>query len=203
LSSWHKPSDCLWSTTIEIEGKTAINSLYRDLRHFFVEKLRVPTLNLKLVYDELTKTHLRDKPVEDVKALLWALNSLLRSEQNHPDPAHLLNSRILPVRAANDQISLHSINADFAINDREAWFKHLKGSGAKFLDYSLQEVRRLEPFITWTGLSGKYLSKCIFEETKLKGGAATPISCSRYDLKNKAYALLRYLFPPDLSRAAC
>lgn len=189
-SSWHRPSECLWSSTTKIEGKIAINAQYKDLKVFFTERLKVRLVDLKMVHDELLEVHSRNTSAEDVKPLLWAFNSLLQSEYNPPNPSRMLQRRVFPVRTPNGQVTLHSSQTEFAIVDREGYFNAFRDR-VKVLDFSLQEICRLKPFIAWARLEPRYLSKCVKEVSRLEDEVAIPVSAMNRDLKRKAYGLLR------------
>lgn len=190
-SSWHKPSECLWSSTTRIEGKIAINSHYEDLKNFFVENLLVKSVDLKMVYDELLSLAVREHvSIDDAKDLLRVFNSHLCSERTDISPGKLLHRKLFPVRGLDGKSSLQTAREHFVIIDREgdcSGFREL----LQTLDFSLSEICRLRPFIVWAGLENRYLSKLVKEISRLEGGVAQPISRPRRDLRTKAYGLLR------------
>ena len=58
---------------------------------------------------------------------------------------------------------------DFAIIDRQHYALHFKDK-IKILDFSMEEVRRLKPFIKWAGLTDRYLSRLVTERTVVGDG---------------------------------
>jgi hypothetical protein len=189
---WHKPSECVWSETTHIHGKIAVNAQYSDLKDLFVEKLRVPQLDLTMVFDQLLEARSLDLPVSEVKEHLKILNSFLRTESSPPSPSRLLNARIFPVREpSSGNVVLCTSNTQFALVDRE-------GPPSRFievvrvLDFTLQEIRHLKPLLAWTRLESRYLSRCMREISRVGDGVERPISQPHRDLRRKAYALLRY-----------
>jgi hypothetical protein len=189
---WHKPSECVWSDTTHIHGKIAVNAQYSDLKDLFIEKLQVPQLDLMMVFDQLLEARSLNLPVSEVKELLKTLNSFLRAEENPPRPNRLLNARVFPVREpSSGNVILCTSNTQFALIDRE-------GPPSRFiemvrvLDFTLQEIRQLEPLLTWTDLESRYLSRRMKETSRLGNGVRAPISQPHRDLRRKAYALLRY-----------
>lgn len=189
---WHKPSECVWSDTTEIHGKIAVNAQYNDLKDLFVEKLRVPQLDLKMVFDQLLAATSLNLAVSEVKELLKTLNSFLRTESSPPSPNKLLKARIFPVREpSSGNVILCTSNTQFALVDRE-------GPPSQFievvrvLDFTLQEVRHLKPLLAWMFLESRYLSRCVREISRVGDGVQLPISQPHRDLRRKAYALLRY-----------
>lgn len=190
-SSWHKPSECLWSSTTRIEGKIAINSQYEDLKSFFVESLLVKPVDLKMVYDELLNLASRENvSIEEVKNLLRVFNSQLFSEKTDLNPGKLLQRKIFPVRGPDGEASLQTSRENFVIIDREGGCSDFREL-LQTLDFSLSEICRLRPFITWAGLENRYLSKLVKEVSRLEGGVAQPISRLRRAVRMKAYGLLR------------
>jgi hypothetical protein len=189
---WHKPSECVWSDTTHIHGKIAVNAQYSNLKDLFVEKLRVPQLDLTMVFDQLLEARPLNLPVSEVKELLKTLNSFLRTESSPPSPSRLLNARIFPVREpSSGNVALCTSNTQFALVDRE-------GPPSRFievvrvLDFTLQEIRHLKPLLAWTRLESRYLSRCMREISRVGDGVQRPISQPHRDLRRKAYALLRY-----------
>lgn len=189
---WHKPSECVWSDTTQIHGKIAVNAQYSDLKDLFVEKLRVPQLDLKMVLDQLLAARSLNLPVSEVKEHLKTLNSFLRTESSPPSPSQLLDARIFPVREpSSSNVVLYTSNTQFALVDRE-------GPPGRFtevvrvLDFTLQEIRHLKPLLAWTCLESRYLSRCMREISRVGDGALRPISQPHRDLRRKADALLRY-----------
>ena len=192
-SSWHQPSECLWSSITNIEGKVAINVQYKDLKDFFTVMLGVRLVDLTMVYDSLLEVSSKNPSVDRVKELLRAFNSLLTSNDNIPKPGRMLRRRVFPVKAPNGQITLCSSQAEFVIVDRVEPFNIFKDR-IKFLDFSLQEVCRLRHFIAWAGLQPRYLSRCVEEVSRVEGGIEMPITERNRDLKTKAYGLLQYVY---------
>jgi len=194
IPGWYKPSECVWSDTTHIYGKIAVNSQYSDLKDLFVEKLRVPQLDLTMVFDQLLAARSLNLPVSEVKELLKTLNSFLRTESSPPSPSRLLNARIFPVREpSSGNVVLCTSNTQFALVDRE-------GPPSRFievvrvLDFTLQEIRHLKPLLAWTCLESRYLSRCIMEISRLGDEVAAPISQLHRDVRRKAYPLLRYVY---------
>jgi len=191
-SSWLKPSECLWSTTTQIHGKVAINFQYKGLKSLFVDKLLVKTVDVDMVYQELLGVPSRQPPatVSEVKELLMTLNSFLSSGAHPPPPNKLLQEKIFPVKWPQGKVELASAQLEFAVVDREGSFDVFRDR-VKTLDFSLQEVCRLRPFIAWSGLEERCLSKTVMEVSRIEGRESHAISPTR-DIKKKAYGLLRY-----------
>ncbi|KAF4973514.1 hypothetical protein FSARC_211 [Fusarium sarcochroum] len=117
--SWHKTSQCLWSSETEMHGWAILESHYTDLRRFFVELLGVKTLSLELVYNELLQLGSSpDTTINQVKANIWTLNTFITISSTLPDAAKLRNSKILPVKHPQGPETICDSTTDFAIVDR-------------------------------------------------------------------------------------
>ncbi|KAL4924172.1 uncharacterized protein BDV17DRAFT_301281 [Aspergillus undulatus] len=187
---WHKPSECLWSTVTDIKGMVALNDVYEELSEFFIDLLSVRTLTLQMVHDKLVEQGSRQSSVEEVKETIWHLNSYMQSESNLPDPRRVLTARIFPVRYPNGSVELCSGDLDFAIADR----KHLMGlfsGNAKILDFNVNEIARLEPFLRWLGLNKRYLSSSVKEISSLRGDSSRSLTLPDRNIARKAHGLLR------------
>jgi hypothetical protein len=188
--SWIKVSQCIWSTATEIDGMTALNNRYSTLKDFFVDFLGVQTLTLKMVFDKLKGQGAGQSSVGEIKKTIRTLNSFLESETKPPNPKPILESRIFPVRNPNGGIELCTSEAAFAIVDR----KHLHNifsKEAKFLDFGLNEILELEPFLKWAGLEDRYLSCSVKEISTLCSDSNRQISNLHRDISRKSHGLLR------------
>jgi hypothetical protein len=192
-SSWVHISQCLWSTATHIPDKIALNDQYRDSaaqEDFFVDFLGVPTLTLQMVIDKLKGQGAGQLPVEEIKQTIWVLNSILQSEIEHPSPEPILESRIFPVRDPNGHVELCTSAAAFAIADRKP-LHDLFSNKAKFFDFNLNDVSRLEPFLKWAGLENRYLSCSVKEISTLCGDSNRRMSNPNRDISRKSHGLLR------------
>ncbi|KAJ4286909.1 hypothetical protein N0V88_007854 [Collariella sp. IMI 366227] len=186
---WYKTSECLWSSTAEIRGMVTLNDHYDELRDFFVDTLGVKTLTLRMVYDELCNIS-PQRGVDEIKNIIWSLNALLQTEPDLLDPGPLRKAHIFPVRYPNGGVSLLSADTEFAIIDRDHLAARFRDC-IKLLDYTLEDVRRLKPFLQWSELEQRYLSASVKEITSFQGGPTRPISMPNRNLNRKAHALLR------------
>ncbi|KAL4796623.1 hypothetical protein BDV19DRAFT_398235 [Aspergillus venezuelensis] len=187
---WYTPSECLWSEVTDIKGMISLNDVYDDLSEFFTEKLGVRTLSLQMVNDKLVEQGRGQVSIDEVKETIWLLNSYLQEDDNHPDSTNALNSKIFPVKSPDGSVKLCSHTVDFAVPDR----KHLStqfAEKAKFLDFSVNDVARLEPFLRWTGLHRRYLSSLVKEITSLRADSSERLVPPERNISRKAHGLLR------------
>ncbi|KAK1761584.1 hypothetical protein QBC47DRAFT_409582 [Echria macrotheca] len=203
--SWHRPEECLWSTGTGVKSLVNLAQVYdHDLETFFVRSLGVTRLTAKLIYEELLS--LGDgsqRNIKLVKEKLLVFSSLLREEtKNEPlVAAPLLEKYILPIRHAGGELSLLPATTGFTIIDRAGPMAQFRNV-AKTLDFTMEEVHDLEPFISWAGLGNRYLSRMVEEVPDLGSGEKFRVSEPRYNLKKKAHALVRiakYIRSPRFS----
>ncbi|KAF5714682.1 hypothetical protein FMUND_7251 [Fusarium mundagurra] len=192
VSRWYTVGECLWSSATQIRGRVALNDLYPDLEDFFVSFLGVQELTLDMAYDELKEMGSRVPPpsVAAVKETIWALNSLLDTTADPPDEEPIFRGTVFPVRYPNKSVKLQSGRTQFAIADRKA-LGDIFGPQAKMLDFTLDEVRRLRPFLSWLDLEKRYLSTSVREISTVAGGRMDELQYPDRDIRQKATGLFR------------
>ncbi|KAI8691937.1 hypothetical protein NCS56_00187800 [Fusarium sp. Ph1] len=191
-SRWYTAGECLWSSATQIRGRVALNDLYPDLEDFFVSFLGVQELTLDMAYDELKEMSARvpSPSITAVKETIWALNSLLVSADDFPDEEPIFIGKVFPVKYPNGSVKLQTGRTQFAITDRKA-LGDIFGPQAKILDFSLDEVRRLRPFLSWLGLETRYLSTMVREISTVAGGRMDRLQYPDRDIRQKADGLYR------------
>lgn len=187
---WYAPSECLWSTAIEIKDKVVLNGLYEELQDFFVEFLGVRSLTLEMVHDKLLEQANEGAPIHEVKKTIWLLNSYLRDEEKPPNPKKIAESKVFPVKYPNGAIHLCSLASGFAIKDRKHLSDMFSGK-AKFLDFEVNDTPLLEPFLRWIGLENDYLSSRVKEISRLCDDYHQSLTRRDRQVARKAHALLR------------
>jgi hypothetical protein len=95
------------------------------------------------------------------------------------------------VRKANGKIELRTRLARFSIIDRQIWADAFEGK-LDYLDFTLKEVRILEPFLSGMEIGG-YLSEVVIEKSSFQGILPEPSAKRTRDLQRRAYALSRYV----------
>ncbi|KAF4462555.1 hypothetical protein FALBO_10629 [Fusarium albosuccineum] len=191
-SRWYTASECLWSSATQIRGRVALNDLYPDLEDFFVSFLGVQELTLDMAYDELKEMGARvpSPSITAVKETIWALNSLLVSADDLPDEEPIFVGKVFPVKYPNGSVKLQTGRTQFAITDRKA-LGDIFAPQAKILDFTLDEVRRLRPFLSWAGLEMRYLSSMVREISTVAGGRMDRLHYPDRDIRQKADGLYR------------
>ena len=165
-----------------------LQDLYSDLRGFFTKILRVKTITIKMVYDKLIDPGLSQG---EVKQTLETFNSLLLAiKDSELDPTPVLQKEVFPVRFPDGKVRLVKGSDSFAILDRKSLGDDFHNK-AKFFDFSIEKTRALHPFIKWSRLEDRYLSKSVREISSANEETTGPITSPDREIKLKARALLR------------
>lgn len=189
--AWFAPSQCLWTSPVQIEGRAIIGSSYPDeLKPFFFERLRISPASLSTLVEGLRSLAEGQPSLADVNQMIWAINAM-GPKQSDLDPLVLCN--ILPVNetgpSPSGRISLQNCQSNFVVIDRMKLAEIFRGH-VGFLAFSLEEVRQLEPFFQALGLSKKYLSSVCKEETACNEDGVLDVNLTE-NFRNRAYDLLR------------
>jgi hypothetical protein len=132
------------------------------LETFFVGFLGVPRATAQSLWGDLKGKVARKVAVAELKDALLDLNDALNQNQRRPSPDDFLETQFLPVRHPDNGVELNTPREDFVITDRKDFHDAFKGK-ARLLDFSFEEVRRLDPLIQWLGISRLYLSRSVKE----------------------------------------
>ncbi len=144
-----------------------------------------------MAIDELKETASRPSASDtDLTDSIWTVNSLLPSELNPPDSQGIVNGRIFLIKNPGGVVTRGSITTEFFVVDREP-LKRAFETKVKLLDFTLEHITRLRPFLEWTHLEKRYFSNCVKEITSFHGEGAERTSDPERQIRNRAHALLR------------
>jgi hypothetical protein len=168
-----------------------LSDVYKDLKDLFVEHLKVPQPDFKLIYKELERLgQLSSSPsLNQVKENIWALNSFLEISEGVPEKKPLGEFRILPVRYPKGEVKLCTAETQFAIVDRVP-LGEIFAHQIKILDFTFDEVRELDPFIRWMRIEMRFLSRQV-EEISSVQGEKVPTRTHTESIRSKAHAFYR------------
>lgn len=191
-SSWHKTSQCVWSSAARLRGRASLNDDYESLKELFVDLLGVRPVDLSMAISELAEEARKSSTtVSEIKESIWAVNSLLLATSNMDTVDQLdPNLSVFPVRFPSGGSMRLASPREFFVVDREPLRKAFEGK-VKFLDFNLKEVGQLSSFLKWARLDDRYLSRQVQEYTSFVGGGATAAPHREERLQTRAYALLR------------
>lgn len=189
-SSWHDISDCAWSGAATLRNKASLNEEYNDLEDFFVDFLGVRRINVEMAIDELKDAGQR-LSLTDVKSSILTVNSLLEIDK---PGAYSLDSGdpVFPVREADGTLGCVSSSVEFFVIDLSYEAGVPKGR-VRFLDFSLEEVIKLQPFLRWANLEDRLLSNNTKKFPSRGDSPAELVSDREQQISNRARALLRFV----------
>jgi hypothetical protein len=121
--------------------------------------------------------------------MIQAINTM---DPKREDLTPLEEVNFLPVRRTGSPsavVSLQNSRSNFGIIDRTKLAGIFK-EYTRFLDFSLEEVRNLEPFLQALDLSKKYLSCLCTEETACSDSGLLDVALTE-KFKARAYYFLR------------
>ena len=143
-----------------------------------------------MLVDELSRVASSKLTVDDVKSLIWQINSFSPSRKALEKLKPLT---IFPVKAASsglDPVVLRVLNEKFLIIDRQPWADAFQGR-IDFLDFNLEEVRKLQPFLSSFDLENCYLSRAVAETSSFQGEVREQSRKRTRQLRSRAYAMAR------------
>ena len=123
--------------------------------------------------------------IDKVTKLSLAISSMGPSSS---DLEELREKMFLPVRLPGGKVKLRSTRGSFAIVDRNEYEAAFYGK-APFLDYTLEQVRDMQPFLSALGLENRFLSELVTEQSMAEEGVVSHALTS--DFRRKAPALYR------------
>jgi hypothetical protein len=175
-----------------IKGKTTISDHYPELEDFFTDVLGITAPSLEMVVDELKSLAKSNPSKNAVKELISAINSILPGEPVAPKN-NIGKLNVLPVNT-KDGLKLQSVRHEFVIADRQKLWEAFR-KDASILAFSVEEVRKLRPFLRWMNLEGRYLSRIVVERTKHEGFSQVLSDrlTKEFREKERAHALFRYV----------
>ncbi|KAE9369740.1 hypothetical protein N431DRAFT_493510 [Stipitochalara longipes BDJ] len=187
--AWIPPSSCLWSKDATIPGKFTILNQYRQLKDFFVDILNVKIPDLGMLVDELSQAASSKPTVTDIKSLFWQINNFSPTR----NAVEKLNDLpIFPVKSETTKLNVTVLRtrfARFSINDRQPWAKAFGGK-LDFLDFNLEEVRRLQPLLSALNVEDRYLSRAVVETSSFQDKGEWSKKRTR-QMRSRAHALAR------------
>lgn len=188
--TWVPTSSCLWSKDAQIPGKVTILSQYGDLKDFFVGTLKVKIPDLGMLVEELSRVVSQKLTVDEIKSLIWQINSFSPSRKALEKVKDL---PIFPVKITKRKVEqpvLRDRRGNFSIIDRQPWADAFHGK-VDFLDFTLEEVRKLQPLLSSLDLDSRYLSRAVAEKSSFQGEVQEQSRIQTRQLRSRAHALAR------------
>lgn len=187
---WLKASECLWNCTVAISGRLPLDRVYPRLKKFFVDKMKVRTMNINILLQELERTAQKDSPdIDEVKRIILTVGQLLASDPKVKVNEHQLRTleetAFLPVCGPNG-LTLFSVDQEFAINDHQRYGQLFKNQ-AMILDFGHEEMTSLYPLFELLELEDRFLSGLVKSKTTVD--KSTAHQGLEHYIRDRAYAL--------------
>ncbi|KAF5556259.1 hypothetical protein FNAPI_5782 [Fusarium napiforme] len=183
-SEWLRASQCFWSEADANNSNGNLQRCYPDLKSFFLEKLGVKIS----AYDALLNTT-SDNP-DDIQEFITSFSDEVRESIPKFPAEPIRQKKIFPVRNPDGDVSLVSLDTDFAIADRQDLRRNLQDH-IRILDFDLETVRWLWPFFQWLEIEDRYLSRCVKRSVTVSEDGAASEEVDPWDLRLKAYHITR------------
>jgi len=161
---WLKPSECLWNCTVAISERLPLDHVYPQLKKFFVDKMKVRTMNIDVPLQELERTANKNSPnIDEVKRIILTPSEFLASdpevEVNKERLSSLEQTTVLPVRGP-DGLELFSVDQAFTTNDHQR-YGQLFENQVEVLDFGHEEMTSLYPLFKLLDLEDRFLSALV------------------------------------------
>ncbi|QDS73181.1 hypothetical protein FKW77_002385 [Venturia effusa] len=186
--SWLKPSSCVWANDdVLLPGIASIAESLQSQESFFTKTLEIsrPTLE-----DFIQGLASEASSGNKSSAMRMMLN--ICSFKPGPETFKRISKiDCLPVRSPCEEISWSKRRDQFAIIDRAEHDQTFR-SQIDCLDFSIEEVHSLEPFLLGLGLKDRYTSQTVWETSVLPEATGKNYALTK-DLRRKAFAICRYI----------
>ncbi|KAF2421213.1 hypothetical protein EJ08DRAFT_738278 [Tothia fuscella] len=185
--TWHPPADCVWAKDdIQLPGKFSLATVYAGYAPLFTNILEIPKPTLPMHIRALREKVDHAPTKQDI---LQMILNICAFKPSPDDLQELVNCHCFPITVFTGRLEWRTSTQWFAIPDRREFRRAFEGK-INILEFSLEEVHSIRPFLFGLGLENKYLSSLVTEETQVEGG--TNDLRLTLDLRKKSYAMCRY-----------
>lgn len=187
---WFAPSQCLWSSPVPVPEKAILHPFYpEELERFFQDRLKISPASLDTLVEGVRSLAQGTPSVIAIKGMIDAINTMNPKKEAL---SSLVDVNFLPIRrtgSSREGVRLQNCRSNFSIIDRTKLAEIFRPHTG-FLDFSLEEVQNLAPFLRALDLSHKYLSRLCTEETACSDSGLLD-SVLTEQFRNRAHYLLR------------
>lgn len=185
--TWHSRS-CLWTEATRISGKVPISNEYAKLQQFF-QGLGVKAPSIEMFVEEL-KAMIEGERLPTIEEVKHFIDEINRREPREATLEELKPLNILPLKQMSGKVLVRNSHNFFVIIDRREYGKAFEGKYS-MLDFTLEEVNELQPFLLALGLQSRYISRMVEEKSTVQGGTWDWILSDKF--REKALAIFRYV----------
>jgi hypothetical protein len=185
---WCPPSACVWTPASKVGEQFGVAEAYGELKDFFVGKLSIREPTAWTYIAELKNLSTEVPPdSEKIKQTLQTIQQLNPTSFHYDSIQHL---KCLPIKLADGSTQLASATDPFLIIDRIEYGSLFSGS-VTILDLNLQETHELQSSISALGLTNRYMSSLVTEQTTVRGPSTQPSAILSRNFRYKAKAIYR------------
>jgi hypothetical protein len=186
-NSWYPPTSCLWSSAPRIGNQFGISARYERLEDFFVTGLSIKAPTIATYVEQLQILAIARPP--DISEIKIAIENINQLRPQSTDLNTIRQLKCLPIKMENGTTELSSTTDQFFIGDRVEYIAAFQGK-LPILDYSLEDSRRLSPFLEALGLAARCMSSAIEENTTVHRPGTEPSASLTCSFREKS----RYLY---------
>ncbi|KAF5861259.1 hypothetical protein ETB97_000451 [Aspergillus alliaceus] len=186
--AWLAPASCVWVDAQRIGAQYGISTVYPELEDFFriTLKVQVPTT---ATYIE----HLRRLDSHDPENIAEIKITIHKTAARSPRPNDLEGLHgigFLPIEVPNGSVTLLQPMDTFFIADRIEYRSTFQGR-APILDFSLEDIRRLDRLLKSLSLGDRYISRTVQEKTMVEQPSSEPSLSETRAFRRKAKHIYR------------
>lgn len=188
--SWYQPKACVWASAPKIGTQFGISAAYARLENFFLQGLSIQSPTTDNYVEQLKILSQKRSPnISDINTAIGNINQMFRT---NTELNSIQSLKCLPVRMTNGDTKLESVESQFFIADRVE-YKSIFQSKVPILDYSLEEIHTLNPFLKALGLENRFMSSIIEEITTVEHQDSEPSVSLTRTFRRKSKHFTRYV----------
>ncbi|KAE8325087.1 hypothetical protein BDV39DRAFT_207210 [Aspergillus sergii] len=186
--AWLTPASCVWADAQRIGEKYGISTLYPELEDFFRSTLKVQVPTTETYIEQLRILASHDP--ENVAEIKTAIDKMVALSPRPNDLEGLHEIAFLTVEMPSGSVGLLRPTDTFFIADRIEYRSTFQGK-VSILDFSLEEVRRLDRLLKSLSPEDRYISRIVQEKTMVEQPSSEPCLSETRAFRRKAKHIYR------------
>lgn len=191
---WVSPQSCVWAEASNVGGQYGIGAIYATLSSLFTEKLHVRAPTIATYIEQLRILAAADdnpRQMVEIKRAINCINDLSPTRDSLED---MMQLPCLPVciPESRSTVKLMSPSEVFFVSDRREYGQFFQGK-VPILDFALEEIHALHPFLDALNLKDRYMSVAVKESTRVQRPSETPSMELSRAFRAKSKAFYRYV----------
>ncbi|KAH8702222.1 hypothetical protein BGW36DRAFT_289384 [Talaromyces proteolyticus] len=186
--AWVAPTSCVWTEASNVGRQYGIEAIYSNLANLFTENLHIQTPTIATYVEQLELLAAQDSPsVAEIKHTINCINELSPTRNSLKGLRQLI---CLPVHISGAEIRLMRPSDVFFVADRREYEKLFREK-VPVLDFSLEEIHAIYPFLTALRLTDRYMSVVVQETTMVRRRSESPSTSLSQVFRAKSKAFFR------------